>query len=61
MIKAKYTRPGEFLHGIPARDLTERDWKALTTPQKRAVVDSPLYEIVEKPIKKRAKKSTVVG
>lgn len=34
---------GEFLHAIPARDLTEVDVAALTDEQREAVVASPLY------------------
>ena len=36
--------PVEFLPGIPARDLTEEDYQALTVEQRAAVRASPLYD-----------------
>lgn len=54
MIKAKYVGAGDYLNGIPARDLTEADWAQLTSEQQVAVATSPLYEI--QAAKKTAKK-----
>ena len=39
----RYTGAGEFLPGIPARDLTEDDVAALSDEQRALVSDSPLY------------------
>lgn len=44
------TRAGEYHTGIPARDLTEEDLKALSQEQLAVVEASPLYrEIEERP------------
>lgn len=56
MIKAKFIgADGEYLNGIPARDLTAEDWAQLTNEQQEAVATSPLYEIQAE--KKTAKKA----
>lgn len=41
-------RPALFLRGIPARDLTESDWVALTDAQRDRVTASGLYRTAEK-------------
>jgi hypothetical protein len=47
-VKFKYVgRGGEFLHGIPARDLTEEDWAGLTKEQREMVEVSLLYKKAE--------------
>lgn len=44
-IKFKYIgHGGEFLHGVPARDLMEEDWERLTEAQQGLVVVSLLYK-----------------
>lgn len=35
---------GQYLEGVPARDLTQEDVDALTDEQRAAVEASPLYE-----------------
>lgn len=47
-IRFKYIGSGaEFLHGIPARDLTETDWDRLTKEQQEIVIASLVYQEVE--------------
>lgn len=47
-IRFVYTgRGGEFLHGIPARDLSEDDWAGLTKEQQEMVQVSRLYKEVK--------------
>ncbi len=36
-----------FIPGVPARDLTQDDWKGLTAPQKKDVDGLGLYRKVE--------------
>lgn len=43
MKRYKYIGAGEFYNGIPARDLNENDWLALTDEQKKLVRQSRLY------------------
>lgn len=43
---------GGFLHGIPARDLTDDEWQALTKEQRETAVASGLYQEPEIPAKK---------
>ena len=54
--RVKYlAQDGRFLHGIPARDLTEADWALLSDEQQAQVAAAgDLYEIV--PVKKSAKR-----
>jgi hypothetical protein len=40
----KYVGDGEFLSGIPARDLTEAEWESLSKEQQKAALNSGLYE-----------------
>lgn len=54
-MKAKYIGNGSHLLGIPARDLSEDDWKVLTDSQKKAVKESGLYELNEKQVKESVK------
>ena len=44
-VKATYVGEGEYLDQIPARDLTEEEFDALTIEQKYAVAKSGLYEL----------------
>jgi hypothetical protein len=44
-MKATYTGAGNYLNGVPARDLTDEDWDALTPEQKAEVKASGLYEL----------------
>ena len=44
----------EFITGIPARDLTPDEWRALTDEQRRAAVESKLYEAPDKTGRKGA-------
>ncbi len=47
LTKAIYIgKSGAHYSGIPARDLTEADWDALTPKQQKIVSKSPLYEMV---------------
>lgn len=40
----KYTgKHGEFIHGIPTRDLTDDEWNELTEAQRKFATDSGLY------------------
>lgn len=40
----KYTgKHGEYLFGIPARNLTDEEWSDLTKEQRKAAIDSGLY------------------
>lgn len=46
-ITARYTsKNGEYLAGVPARNLDEDDWSALDDEQRDAVKASGLYSIV---------------
>lgn len=44
-IKARYIGAGEFWNGIPARDLSNEDYAALTEEQRRLVDSGKLYEV----------------
>jgi hypothetical protein len=45
-IVAKYTSDsGEHFMGVPARDLYETDWNALTDEQKADVNEAPFYTV----------------
>jgi hypothetical protein len=45
-MKATYVGTGVgYLNGIPARDLTEEEWAALTPEQQAEVKASGLYEL----------------
>ncbi len=46
MIKAKYIGAGEFYEGVPARDLSNEEYAALTDEQRRLVNSGKLYERV---------------
>lgn len=54
----KYTgKHGEYLTGIPARNLTDEDWSELSKEQRKAAIDSGLYvkpEAEDKPEPKKA-------
>lgn len=52
--KATYIGNGEFHNGIPARDLTAEDWKALTDEQRDTVRQSPCYRLAAEQAPKRA-------
>lgn len=47
-IVAKYKGDGEFLYGIPGRDLDEDDWALLTKEQQKEVQESSLYQVSAK-------------
>lgn len=42
---AKYVGDGAFLHGVPARDLDESEWDALTDEERAAAVERGLYRV----------------
>lgn len=46
----------EFLNSIPARDLTDEEYEALDTEQKRLVRSSPLYDVKAEGASKEAPK-----
>ena len=43
MTKALYVGQGEFIPGVPARDLTEDEWLALDGDTQALALDSGLY------------------
>ncbi len=45
-IRVKYIGNGEYYYGIPARDLTEAEYAALSEEQRRLVDSGKLYERV---------------
>lgn len=46
----KYTgKQGEYITGIPARNLTDDDWSDLTKEQRKMAIDSGLYVKPEAP------------
>lgn len=45
-LKYRYIGAGAFFEGIPARDLTEADWAALSKEQQTAVANSAIYVAV---------------
>lgn len=47
MIRATFNqaRKGHYLQGIPARDLTEEEYRALSNAQRSYVRNSDLYEV----------------
>lgn len=53
-IKVKYVGEG-FLSGIPARDLSEEEWAALSKEEQKLAISSGLYEVI-KPAGKKAEK-----
>lgn len=54
-----YTGDGGYLDGIPARDLTDEEYDALTREQKRDVRRSGLYKIeAAEPDESEAKESS---
>jgi len=55
MTKYKFLGGG-FIQGIPARDLTEDEFNALTDGQKEQVRKSGLYELNKVSLKKPAEK-----
>lgn len=49
-IKARYLGDGAVFHGgIPARDLTDAEFAALTPEQQRLVEESPIYAVTPAP------------
>lgn len=38
-----YVGDGDFITGIPRRDITASEWQALTQAQRDAVLDSKIY------------------
>jgi hypothetical protein len=59
-VAARYARPSEFLSGVPARDLTESEWQALTDAQRAACIESGLYIAVgaSQPARRAATRAT---
>lgn len=53
----KYTGKGAFLPGIPARDLTDDEWNALSADDKKAAERSGLYQSppTKEPVKEEKK------
>lgn len=48
-IKARFKGDGsEFHFGIPARDLTDDDWSAMSKEDQNLVLASKLYNVVDK-------------
>lgn len=45
-IAARYVGTGDFLLGVPARDLTVDEWAALGAEQQALIVDLGLYVAV---------------
>ncbi len=43
--KARYKGKGEYFGGIPARNLTDEEYDALTTEQKKTVRESDIYDV----------------
>jgi hypothetical protein len=54
MIKAKY-QGGGFIQGIPARDLSDDEWKDLSKEQQDLVIKSGLYKLSDKQAKEPEK------
>jgi hypothetical protein len=46
----------EYLNGIPARTLSDEEYEALDTEQKRLVRSSPLYDVKSEGASKEAPK-----
>lgn len=41
----KYVAPnGEFVPGIPARDLTDKEWKEIAPEIRQSLVDAGVYQ-----------------
>lgn len=60
MTKIKYTsKHGEYIAGIPARDLDDDDWAALTKEQRKDALASGLYVKPDADEKPAAHKKTV--
>ena len=49
-IRARYTGSGEYWNGIPARDLTSKEYEALDDDRRRLVDSGRLYEVAERPV-----------
>lgn len=47
----KYVGAGDYILGIPARNLTNEEWSQLTPEQRAAAEASGLYEIEKRPAK----------
>jgi hypothetical protein len=52
-------KDGQHVDGVPARDLTEQEFEALSDEQQKACIDSGLY-VAQSPVaeKKAVKEST---
>lgn len=42
---AKYIGDGAFIHGVPARDMDESEWDALTDEEREAALVRKLYRL----------------
>lgn len=43
----RYIGGGDFLHGVPARDLTRAEWDAIDTDTQALALALGLYELAE--------------
>lgn len=42
---ANYRRPGEFVQGVPARDMTREEWEALPEELRVIALELGIYEL----------------
>jgi hypothetical protein len=42
----RYVGNGEFISGVPARDLTAEEWEGLTEAQRQTALGCGLYELL---------------
>lgn len=56
MIKFRYIGDGSFLHGIPAKDLSEDEFNSLAQELKETIIASALYVLVEKHVQPKKEK-----
>jgi len=54
----KYIGKGNYYQGIPARDLTEDEWKAIPRRKRNRLLELGLYA---KPVKRKVKKDMEVN
>ena len=51
----KYIGKGEFIYGIPSRDIPQKEWLALGSEKRKRALASGLY----KEVKRRAKREQI--
>ena len=51
---AKYIGGGDFLNGVPARDMSADEWEALDPEQQKQAVKLGLFEVGIKPADKES-------